>query len=104
MALGAEVVDFVRAHFLNDAAQIGGIRQVAEMETEADILLVRVLIEMVDTGRVERGGTPFQPVHAIALVEQKFAQISAVLSGHADDESRFSCKVFPPTRVSLRPC
>jgi len=73
MALGAEIVNLVGPHFLNDPAQIGRIRQVAEMQAKANVVFVRVLIEMVDAGRVERGRPPFQTMHAITFLEQKLA-------------------------------
>ncbi|SPU78056.1 Uncharacterised protein [Brucella suis] len=53
MALGAEIINLVRLHFLDDAAQIGCVCQVAEMQAKADVFLMRVLIKMVDTRRIE---------------------------------------------------
>jgi hypothetical protein len=42
---------------------------------------MRILIEMVDAVCVEKRGTTFNTVHFVALLEQKFGEIGAVLSG-----------------------
>ena len=54
VALGGEVVDLVGLHLLDDADQVGGVGQVAIVQEEARAALVRVLVEMVDPGGVER--------------------------------------------------
>jgi len=48
MALGAEVVDFIRLHLLDDPDQIGAVSEVAVVQREPGIELMRILIEMVD--------------------------------------------------------
>ncbi len=53
MALGGKIVDLVGLGLLDDADQIGGIGQVAVMQNEPLILLVRILVEMVDAAGVE---------------------------------------------------
>lgn len=70
MALRAEIINLVGPHFLNDTAQIGCIGQVTEMQAEANVLLMRVLIEMIDTRSVERGRPPFQTMYAIAFLSR----------------------------------
>ncbi len=70
MALRAQIINLVGPHFLYDTAQIGSIRQVPEMQAEANVLLMRVLIEMINARRVERRRPPFQTMDAITLLSR----------------------------------
>ena len=45
MALGGEIVDLVGLRLLHDADQVGRIGHVAVMQDEAQVLLVRILVE-----------------------------------------------------------
>ena len=45
----AQVVDFIRLYFLQDAGQVGGIGQVAVVQVEFRVRRVRILINMIDT-------------------------------------------------------
>ena len=49
MAHRAQVVDFIRLHFLQDTGQVGGIGQVAVVQVEFRVRRVRILINMIDT-------------------------------------------------------
>src|SRR5439155_12675294 len=66
-----------------EAARVG---HVAVVQDEAAIRHVRVLIEMVDPFGVEQGSAPLDAVHHIALAEEKFGQIGAVLAGDSGDQ------------------
>ena len=55
MALRRQIVDLVGLRFLDDADQVGRIGHVAIVEFQTDILFVGVLIEAIDTRRIERG-------------------------------------------------
>ena len=52
---------------------------------------VRVLIKVIDPAGVERGSTPFNAVHLVALLQQQLRQVAAVLASNAGDQSGFSC-------------
>ena len=86
MALGGQVVDLVRLRLLHDADQVGRIGHVAEMQDEARIGLVRILVQMIDAAGVERGRAPLHSVHHIVLGQQQLGQIGAVLAGHPGDQ------------------
>ena len=86
MALRGEIVDLVRLGLLDDADQVGRIGHVAIMEDEALVRLVRILVEMLDPAGVERRRAALDAVDDIALVEQQFGQIGAVLAGDAGDQ------------------
>ena len=85
MALGREIVDFVRLHLLDDADEAARIRHVTVMQNEPAVFLVRVLVQMVDTVGIEQRGAPLDAVDFVTLVEQEFRQIGAILSGYARD-------------------
>ena len=53
MALGRQVIDFVRLHLLHQADQVGGVGQVAVVQEKPHAGLVQVLVEMVDTPGIE---------------------------------------------------
>jgi hypothetical protein len=89
VALRGEVVDFGRLRFLNDTNEIGRVSHVAIVQCEADILFVRIVIEMVDALRIKGRGAAFDAVDHIAFAEQEFGKIGAVLAGGAGDESDF---------------
>jgi len=80
MALGAEVVDLVRLHLLDDPDQVRAVGEVAVVEGELGGLalltpLVWVLVEVIDPAGVERGGAPPDPMHLVALLQVEFRQV-----------------------------
>ena len=89
MAHGAQVVDFIRLSFLDDANQITGVAQVPVMQFEAGIVQVRVLVNMVNPLRVEEAAAALDAVNHIALFEQKLGQVRTVLASDAGDECDF---------------
>ena len=54
MALGAEIVDLIRLHLLNDPNQVGTVSEIAVVENEPRVTLMRVLIKVINTTGVER--------------------------------------------------
>lgn len=89
MALGGEVVDFVRLGFLHDADEVGCVRHVAVMQDEAWVFLVRILIDVFDAAGVEGRRTALDAVDDIALIEQQLSQVSTILAGDAGNEGYF---------------
>ena len=83
MALRGEVIDLVRPDRLAEPDKICRIGHVAVMQEKGSLLLVRVHIESVDPAGVERGGAPLDPMHLVALCEQKPCEIGAVLPRNA---------------------
>ncbi len=53
MGLRREVIDLIGLHFLDDADQVGAVRQVAVMQDKAAVFRVRAFIEMVNARAVE---------------------------------------------------
>ena len=85
VALRRQVIDFVRLHLLDDPNQVRGVGQIAIMQFEPHVFLMRILIQMIDAIGIERGGAALDAVNRVALGQQKFGEIRAVLSGDAGD-------------------
>jgi hypothetical protein len=85
VALRGEVVDLVRPHLLDDADQVGGVGEVAVVQLERHLGLVRVAVQVVDAVGVEERRAALDAVHLVALVEQELGEIGAVLAGDAGD-------------------
>ena len=83
MALGAEVVDLIGLHLLDDPDQIGAVREVAVVEGELRGLslltpLVRVRVEVVDPAGVERRRAPLDAVDWVARLPEALRPVAAV--------------------------
>ena len=89
VALRGEVVDLVGLHLLDDADQARRIGEVAVVQDEAAVLLVRILVQVVDAIGVEQRGAALDAVDFVALVQQEFGEVGAVLAGDAGDEGFF---------------
>jgi hypothetical protein len=76
-------------NLLDDPDQIGGIGQVAVMHEKTDVFLMRVPVEMIHPGGVERRGSAFDPVDFIAFFEKKFSQVGTVLACQTGNERFF---------------
>ena len=86
VAHGGQVVDLVGLHLLDDAHQAGGIGQVAVVERELAVVDVRVLVQVVDAVGVEQAAAALDAVDLVALLQEQFCQIRAVLARHARDQ------------------
>ncbi len=88
VALRREIVDFSRLHLLHDADEVGRVGHVAVVQEEPHIRLVRIVVQMIDAVGVERRRAALDAVDDVALLQQKFGQIGAVLAGHAGNQSQ----------------
>ena len=86
VALRREIVDLVGLRLLDQADQVGGVGQVAVVQEETRVVLVRIDVEVIDAAGVERRGAPLDAVHHVALGEQERREIGAVLAGHPGDQ------------------
>jgi hypothetical protein len=74
VALGAQVVDLIGLHLLDDPDQVGAVCEVTVVEHQARIALMRVLVEVIDPGGVEAAGPPLVAVRLLrrrSLLEEK---------------------------------
>ena len=89
MALRRKVIDFVWLRLLDDTDETGAVRHVTVVKKEADSLFVAILVKMVDAICVEEACAALDAVNDVALVEQEFGKLSAVLAGDAGNEGDF---------------
>ena len=72
VALGCQIVNFVRLHQPDDPDQRAAVGQIAVVEPDPSQ-------QVVNAGRVGNGSPPGNAVNLIALIQQKFRQIASVL-------------------------
>jgi len=98
VALGGQIVNLARLRVLDDSDQIGRIGHVAEVHEEPHIREMRVPVQVVNPAGIERRGTALDAVYLVALLEEQFGQIGAVLPGHSCDQC---CLSSHATRLIL---
>ena len=97
MALGAEVVDFIRTQIIEKFCHLGRIGQISVVKEEPCSVDVGVGIEMINTAGIEGGSTSDDAVDLVSLLKQQFSEIGAILSSDAGDESFFHRAGKPTT-------
>ncbi len=88
VALGSQVIDLGGLDLVQEAAQGPPIREVAVVEVQLRGL-VGVDVEVIDAVGVEVGSPADDAVDFVALGEQQFSEVAAVLAGDAGDEGDF---------------
>ena len=59
------------------------------MQHKARVTLMRILVEVIDPAGVEAAGPAFDAMHHIALLQQEFRQVAAVLPRDTCDQRGF---------------
>lgn len=90
MALSSEIVDFVRLDPAKQAREAGSVAQVSVVQMELSIREVRIAIDIVEAGRVERRGPANDSVDFVSFLQQEFGKIGAVLSGNSSNQCFFA--------------
>ena len=102
MALGAEIIYFIRSYFINQIGQMTGNREVAVVEIDPRLGVMEILVKVINAVCVEGAGPADKAVDLIALVEQQLRQIGTILTGDACNE-RFFHNYLRVEKVSSRP-
>ena len=89
MAHRSEVVDLVGFYFLDDADEVGGIREVPVVEFEPKVFFVRVLVQVINAVGVQQRRASLDTMHFIAFLKQKFGQICPILPCNPRDQCLF---------------
>ena len=89
MALSAKVIDFVRLYLLNDPYKVSAIREVPIVQDEARRRLVWILVDVIDALGIEARCPAFDAVDLVALFQEEFGEVGAVLAGDAGNECFF---------------
>ncbi|GEB66296.1 hypothetical protein SAT01_37440 [Sinomonas atrocyanea] len=86
MRLGREVVDLVGADVRQKRHEPCAVGEVSVVEEEAGLGIVRVDVQVVHSGCVEGRGPADEPVDLVALGQEEFGEVRAVLARDAGDE------------------
>ena len=70
MALGAEVVDLIGLHLLNDADQVAAVGEIAVVQHQARVAFVGVLVEVINAAGVEAAGSALDAMDLVSLFKQ----------------------------------
>jgi hypothetical protein len=76
---------------LHDADQVGRVAEIAVVQDEPPLALVRILVEMIDTIGIEERRTALDAVDFVTLLQQELREVGAVLPRGARDQC-------PPSR------
>jgi len=79
VALRRQVIDLVRLHVAQQVDQADAVDEVGVVQEQRAVGALRVLVDAVDPAGVETGGTAHGAVHHVALAEQQFGEVAAVL-------------------------
>ena len=85
MALGCQVVDFIRLHQIDDSDQRRRIRQISVMKGNG-----ACLDQMINAGRIGNGCPTGDAMHLIPFLQQKLRQIRTILTSNACNQCNFT--------------
>ena len=80
MALCSQVVNLIRLYLIHNTDKAHGITQVSIMKME-----MRLPFQMVNSVSSVYTGTANHPVNVVALSQQEFCEVGAVLTGDTCD-------------------
>ena len=86
MALSGKVVNLIGLHIRQNAHEARGVGQITVVQHEVPMINVRIFVKMIDALRVEQGCTALDAVDLIALRNQEFGKVAAVLTRNTCDE------------------
>lgn len=89
MTLCGQVVDLVRLHLLNDPNQVGGIGQVAIMENQASVRIMRALVQVINPVRIKKRGPPFDTMDFVPFLQKELREVGSVLPCYPCDQRSF---------------
>lgn len=98
VGLGAEVIDLVRLDLLDDARQVGRVRQVAIVQDQVFMQGLGVLVNVIDALGIERRRAAFQAMHDVAFFQQQFRQVRTILPGNPGNKRDFFHVYLPNNR------
>ena len=73
MALGSQVVNFIRLQLVEQLDHLNGIRQVPVMQVESSIIQQGVLVKMIQTTCIESRCPSHDPMHLAPLFQKELS-------------------------------
>jgi hypothetical protein len=98
MRLGTQIVDLVGLDLLDDMDQRRRIRQIAVVQYEVRIGMMRIFVDVIDAVGVEERRTPFDAMNLISFGEKKLRKICSILAGDTCNQRSLQ------RSLSLQPC
>ncbi len=93
VALGPEIINFIRLDRSDQLIQRAGIVQIPIDQPQPRIRHMRVLIDRVDPSRVEGAGSPDDAVDLIPFGEQQLSQVRSVLPCNPRNQCSFHAQL-----------
>jgi len=53
MAHGSQIVDLIRSNLIDELGEVGGVREVTVVEEKADLFMMAITVQVLDTRGVE---------------------------------------------------
>jgi len=94
MRLGAQVVNLIGLNPAEDFAKAHAVHQIAVVQHQPCLGIMRVFVQMFDSIGVERAAPADDAVNLIPLFEQQFRKVRTILAGDAGDQCFFACLLF----------
>jgi hypothetical protein len=93
MALGRQIIDFVRAAQADHTLQTGGITKISIVKLKNLSISDSVAPAGFNVATVEVRSAPYYTVNVIALIQQKLSKIRPVLAIDTGDEGDFPGRI-----------
>ena len=90
MALGGQIIHFVRLNLLYQTDHVRRVGDVAVVHVYPPIPAARALKEVLYTARVGGAGPAPEAVYFVSLLEQELRQIRPVLTRNAGNQRSFT--------------
>jgi len=94
-----QIIYLIRLNLLNDPCKIHRIRKIAIMKNKPLVFNMRILVDVINTLRIENRRPSLDPMNNISFLQQVLRKISTILSGGACYEGGFP-HLFQGFRVS----
>jgi hypothetical protein len=95
------MIHFIRFDVVDEVNELARVREIAVMEKESDIRVMRIGVDVVDPPRVEGAGAADKAVDLVALAEQKLSQVTSVLPVIPVISAIAICAPLLPQRMNL---
>ena len=99
VTLCGQIINLDRAHPGEDVSKAGRIRQIAVMQEKACFRIMRIAVEMIDSGGVKGTGATDDTMDFIAFSQEEFSQIRSVLAGNAGNQCALHSLLNAPSPV-----
>ncbi len=101
MRLCTEIVDLIRLDFLDNMNERRRVGQITIVEDELRIGVVRILVDIVNPGRIEKRAATLDAMNFVTFSQKKLGEVSAILTRDSCDEGFFQFWHTPFTHCGM---